>query len=488
MCGIVGYIGHKRAEPILIEGLKRLEYRGYDSAGIALLENGRIFLARAKGRISMLEGKLAGHDSDASIGIAHTRWATHGAPSEANAHPHLALDGRIALVHNGIIENYQSLRKFLDSQGAVFRSETDTEVLAQLVGHFYSGDIEHAVRSALHEVQGTYGIAVLCADEPDRIVAARKGSPLIIGVGNGEYLVASDASAIIEHTTQAVYLADGEMAVVSRDGFRTTTLDAVPVTKDVQEVEWSLEQIELGGHEHFMQKEIFEQPQSLRNTLRGRLDVHEGAVHLGGIDRFSRELVRARRFIFTAQGTAWHAGLVGEYLLEDIAKIPAETEYASEFRYRNPVIEFGSIIIAISQSGETADTLAALREARERGAIALGIVNVVGSTIARETDAGIYLHCGPEIGVASTKAFTSQLAVLAMLAIYLGRRKFLSQHGAVPRSGLSLPGGSGGRPETQGAQLHPRRGLSGRRDEARSDRTDQRRDAGRLHRDARQPV
>jgi len=430
MCGIVGYIGHKRAEPILIEGLKRLEYRGYDSAGIALLENGRIFLARAKGRISMLEGKLAGHDSDATIGIAHTRWATHGAPSEANAHPHLALDGRIALVHNGIIENYQSLRKFLDSQGVVFRSETDTEVLAQLVGHFYSGDIEHAVRSALHEVQGTYGIAVLCADEPDRIVVARKGSPLIIGIGNGEYLVASDASAIIEHTTQAVYLADGEMAVVSRAGFRTTTLDAVPVTKDVQEVEWSLEQIELGGHEHFMQKEIFEQPQSLRNTLRGRLDVHEGAVHLGGIDKFSRELVRARRFIFTAQGTAWHAGLVGEYLLEDIAKIPAETEYASEFRYRNPVIEFGSIIIAISQSGETADTLAALREARERGAIALGIVNVVGSTIARETDAGIYLHCGPEIGVASTKAFTSQLAVLAMLAIYLGRRKFLSQHGA----------------------------------------------------------
>jgi len=430
MCGIVGYIGHKRAEPILIEGLKRLEYRGYDSAGIALLENGRISLARAKGRISMLEGKLAGHDSDATIGIAHTRWATHGAPSEANAHPHLALDGRIALVHNGIIENYQSLRKFLDSQGVVFRSETDTEVLAQLVGHFYSGDIEHAVRSALHEVQGTYGIAVLCADEPDRIVVARKGSPLIIGIGNGEYLVASDASAIIEHTTQAVYLADGEMAVVSRAGFRTTTLDAVPVTKDVQEVEWSLEQIELGGHEHFMQKEIFEQPQSLRNTLRGRLDVHEGAVHLGGIDKFSRELVRARRFIFTAQGTAWHAGLVGEYLLEDIAKIPAETEYASEFRYRNPVIEFGSIIIAISQSGETADTLAELREARERGAIALGIVNVVGSTIARETDAGIYLHCGPEIGVASTKAFTSQLAVLAMLAIYLGRRKFLSQHGA----------------------------------------------------------
>jgi glucosamine--fructose-6-phosphate aminotransferase (isomerizing) len=430
MCGIVGYIGHKSAEPILIEGLKRLEYRGYDSAGVALLEAGRIYLARAKGRISELEGKLAGHQSPATVGIAHTRWATHGAPSEANAHPHLALDGRIALVHNGIIENYQSLRKFLDGQGVVFRSETDTEVLVQLIGHFYSGDIEHAVRSALHEVQGTYGIAVLCADEPDRLVAARKGSPLIVGVGNGEYLIASDASAIIEHTTQVVYLSDSEMAVVTRDGFRTTTLDAVPVTKDVQEVEWSLEQIELGGHEHFMQKEIFEQPQSLRNTLRGRLDLREGTVHLGGIDKFTRDLVRARRFIFTAQGTAWHAGLVGEYLLEDITKIPAETEYASEFRYRNPVIEFGSVVIAISQSGETADTLAALREARERGALALGIVNVVGSTIARETDAGIYLHCGPEIGVASTKAFTSQLAVLAMLAIYVGRRKFLSQHGA----------------------------------------------------------
>jgi len=427
MCGIVGYIGQKRAKPILIEGLKRLEYRGYDSAGIALHEDGRILLARAKGRISELEARLAGHDSPATVGIAHTRWATHGAPSEANAHPHLALDGRIALVHNGIIENYQSLRKFLENQGVVFRSETDTEVLACLIGHFYEGNIERAVRAALHEVQGTYGIAVLCADEPDRLVAARKGSPLIVGIGDGEYIIASDASAIIEHTTQVVYLSDHEMAVVSRDGFRTTTLDAVPVTKDVQEVEWSLEQIELAGFDHFMQKEIFEQPESLRMTLSGRLNTHEGTVHLGGISQFARELVRARRFIFTAQGTAWHAGLVGEYLFEDIAKIPAETEYASEFRYRNPLIEDRTVIIAISQSGETADTLAALREARERGALALGIVNVVGSTIARETDGGVYLHCGPEIGVASTKAFTSQLAVLAMLAIYMGRRRFLSQ-------------------------------------------------------------
>ena len=430
MCGIVGYIGQKQARPILIEGLKRLEYRGYDSAGIALLEEGRLALARAKGRISDLEMKLVGIESDSTVGIAHTRWATHGAPSESNAHPHLALDGRIALVHNGIIENHQSLRKFLDGRGVVFHSETDTEVLAHLIGHFYDGNIERAVRSALHEVQGTYGIAVLCADEPDRIVAARKGSPLIVGVGDGEYIIASDASAIIEHTTQVVYLSDGEMGVVSREGFRTTTLDAVPVTKDVQAVEWSLEQIELAGHEHFMQKEIFEQPHSLATTLRGRLNVREGTLHLGGIEKFTRDLVRARRFIFTAQGTAWHASLVGEYLLEDIAKIPAETEYASEFRYRNPVIEFGSVVMAVSQSGETADTLAALREARERGALALGIVNVVGSTIARETDAGIYLHCGPEIGVASTKAFTSQLAVLTMIAIYLGRRKFLSQHDA----------------------------------------------------------
>ena len=379
MCGIVGYIGQKRAKPILIEGLKRLEYRGYDSAGIALYEDGRILLARAKGRISELEARLAGHDSPATVGIAHTRWATHGAPSEANAHPHLALDGRIALVHNGIIENYQSLRKFLENQGVVFRSETDTEVLACLIGHFYEGNIERAVRAALHEVQGTYGIAVLCADEPDRLVAARKGSPLIVGIGDGEYIIASDASAIIEHTTQVVYLSDHEMAVVSRDGFRTTTLEAVPVTKDVQEVEWSLEQIELAGFDHFMQKEIFEQPESLRMTLSGRLNTHEGTVHLGGVSQFARELVRARRFIFTAQGTAWHAGLVGEYLFEDIAKIPAETEYASEFRYRNPLIEDRTVIIAISQSGETADTLAALREARERGALALGIVNVVGS-------------------------------------------------------------------------------------------------------------
>ncbi len=427
MCGIVGYIGHKQAKPILVEGLKRLEYRGYDSAGGAVVRSGRVEITRAVGRISNLEARLAQTPQEATVGIAHTRWATHGGPSENNAHPHAALAGRIAIVHNGIIENYRALATFLERQGVTCSTETDTEVLAHLIGHCYQGDLEQAVRNALHEVQGTYGIAVVCADEPDCIVAARKGSPLIIGVGDGEYVLASDASAIVQHTAQVVYLADGEMAVLTRDRFHTTTLDAVPVTKDVHEIEFSLEEIELSGHEHFMAKEIFEQPQSLANTLRGRLRTREGTIVLGGIAGHARDLARAQRIIFTAQGTAWHAGLVGEYLFEDIAKLPAETEYASEFRYRNPLIDNGTVIIAISQSGETADTLAALREAKLKGALVLGVVNAVGSTIAREADAGVYLHCGPEIGVASTKAFTSQLAVLAMMAIQLGRRRFLSQ-------------------------------------------------------------
>lgn len=428
MCGIVGYIGQKSARPILIEGLKRLEYRGYDSAGLAVLNGDQVLIQRAVGRISNLESRLNGDGADATIGIAHTRWATHGGPSERNAHPHVSQNGRIALVHNGIVENYRALRTFLEGLKIRCQSETDTEVLVQLIGHFYKGNLEQAVRDALHEVQGTYGIAVLCADEPDRIVIARKGSPLIVGiVGPGEYIVASDAAAVVQHTAQVVYLSDGEMAVVGRDGFRTTTLENVPVTKEVQAVEFSLDQIELDGYEHFMLKEIFEQPQSLSMTLRGRINAHEGAIHLGGLAKHTRDMARARRIIFTAQGTAWHAGLVGEYLFEDVAKIPAETEYASEFRYRNPLIEHGTVVIAISQSGETADTLAALREAKEKGALALGVINAVGSTIARESDAGVYLHCGPEIGVASTKAFTSQVAVLAMMAIQLGRRRFLSQ-------------------------------------------------------------
>ncbi len=429
MCGIVGYIGKKQACDILLEGLKRLEYRGYDSAGVAVIRDNELIVEKSKGRITTLENKISDKLQSATTGIAHTRWATHGEPNEANAHPHTDHTGKIALVHNGIIENFASLRKYLESQNIEFTSETDSEVLAKLIGHFYKeGNLEQAVRDALSEVQGTYGIAVICSDCPDKIVAARKGSPLIVGIGNDEFIVASDASAIIEHTNQVIYLSDGEMVTVNAEGFRTTTLDDVPVTKDIQQLEWKLEEIELDGFEHFMLKEIFEQPQSLRTCMRGRINTREGAIHLGGIANYTRELARAHRFIFTACGTAWHAGLIGEYLFEELARLPAETEYSSEFRYRNPIIEDGSVICAISQSGETADTLAALREAKEKGALAIGIVNTVGSTIARETDAGIYLHVGPEIGVASTKAFTGQIAVLAMLGAYLGRRRHLSQH------------------------------------------------------------
>ncbi len=427
MCGIVAYTGYREARPILLEGLKRLEYRGYDSAGIAVLNGGGVKVRKTKGRISALESMLSEDEMSGSCGMAHTRWATHGAPNDVNAHPHLDASGRIALVHNGIIENYQSLRTYLEQQGVQFRSETDTEVLVQLVGHFYKGDIETAVRAALRDVRGTYGIAVICSDEPGKIIAARKGSPLIIGVGDGEYVVASDAAAIIQHTAQVIYLNDGEMAVVWDDGFRTTTLDALPVTKEVMELEMTLEDIELGGHEHFMLKEIMEQPEAVANCMRGRINLEEGRVILGGVAATARELVRSKRFIITACGTAWHAGLVGEYLFEELAHIPTEVEYASEFRYRNPVIEQGTVLIAVSQSGETADTLAALREARDKGALVLGVVNVVGSTIARETDAGIYLHVGPEIGVASTKAYLGQVLVLTMMALYLGRRRYLSQ-------------------------------------------------------------
>ena len=430
MCGIIGYIGHKPASPILLEGLKRLEYRGYDSSGVALMADNRLHVVRSVGRISALQDKLAGQDLPASVGIAHTRWATHGRPTEENAHPHCDASGRIAVVHNGIIENYQALRVYLTQQGLEFYGQTDTEVLAKLIGHFYQGDIEQAVRDALGEVQGTYGLVVMCADQPDRLVLARLGSPLILGIGDGEHIVASDASAIVEHTTQVVYLADREMAVVGADQFRSTTLDAVPVAKKVHEVEFDLQQIELDGYEHFMLKEIFEQPEAVSDCLRGRLLPRQGRIHLGGVADQIRQLVQARRIILTACGTAWHAGLIGEYLLEDLARIPCETEYASELRYRNPIIEPGTVVIALSQSGETADTLAAIREVADKGAMVLGIVNVVGSSIARQTDAGIYLHVGPEIGVASTKAFVGQLSVLTMLAIHLGRRRHLSQASA----------------------------------------------------------
>ena len=445
MCGIVAYVGRKQAVPLLVEGLKRLEYRGYDSSGVAVIDAaGGLHVRRAVGRISVLEAALnsgngGGALPPAVVGMAHTRWATHGAPTECNAHPHTDGSGRVALVHNGIIENYAALKQLLSEKGHQFTSQTDTEVLAVLVGDLYTdlrarGEqapgtslLQRAVQAALHQVEGTYGIAVVSCDEPDTLVVARKGSPLIIGIGDEEYVVASDASAIVEHTSRVVYLNDNEMAVLRPGSFRTTTVDDVDVSPVVQQLEHKLEEYELGAFEHYMLKEIFEQPAAIRNCLRGRVEQREGRVVLGGLADHAKELVKARRFILTGQGTAWHAGLVGDYLMEDLAKVVTECTYASEFRYRNPIVEENTVVVAISQSGETADTLAALREGREKGALAVGVVNVVGSTIARETDAGIYLHAGPEIGVASTKAFTCQCAVLTMLSLFVGRRRFMSQ-------------------------------------------------------------
>jgi len=447
MCGIIAYVGQKSVQPLLVEGLKRLEYRGYDSSGLAVIDEKRqLHVRRAVGRISVLEDRLGEGAAlpPATIGLAHTRWATHGAPTECNAHPHLDSAGRIALVHNGIIENYVAIKQLLVEKGYGFKSQTDTEVLAQLIGdlclqiaeqnHLPAGAsvLQRAVQAALHEVEGTYGIAVMSRDEPDTLVVARKGSPLIIGVGDDEYVVASDASAIVEHTTQVIYLNDNEMAILRAGpdrtaSFRTMTIGDIEVSPVVQQLENKLEAYELGDYEHYMLKEIFEQPTALRNCLRGRAEQREGRIVLGGMADRARDLVKARRFILTGQGTAWHAALVGDYLMEDLAKVVTEATYASEFRYRNPIVEEGTVVVAISQSGETADTLAALREAKERGALALGLINAVGSTIARETDAGIYLHAGPEIGVASTKAFTCQLAALTMLSIYVGRKKFMGQ-------------------------------------------------------------
>lgn len=430
MCGIVAYIGSKQAQPLLLEGLKRMEYRGYDSAGIAILEDTPehpINIIKAVGRVAVLEDKVKQHGAlRGSVGIGHTRWATHGAVTEPNAHPHTDDKGAIALIHNGIIENYASLRTYLEEKGHTFASETDTEVLANLIAELYDGDLESAVQAALREVTGAYAIAVICRHEPETLVAARKGSPLLVGVGANEYIVASDAQAIISHTTQAVTLEDYQVCKLTPTSFRTSTIDNVTVTPQIRKLETELAQIELGDYPHYMLKEIFEQPKALRQTMRGRIDDREGRVVLGGVGQLIRDLVRCRRVILMGQGTALHAGMIGEYLLEDLAKLPAEVEYASEFRYRNPIVEERCVAIAISQSGETADTIAALHEARDRGAMALGVVNVVGSTIARETDAGVYLRVGPEIGVASTKAFTGQVAVLTLLSLMLGRRRFMS--------------------------------------------------------------
>ena len=430
MCGIISYIGKKPAQPLLLEGLKRLEYRGYDSAGIAVI-NEKLRVIKSVGRVRVLEEKLAQHeDLHGTLGIAHTRWATHGEPSDCNAHPHTddAEKGHgIALIHNGIIENYVALKTYLEERGHTFTSETDTEVMTHLIGELYEGDLEAAVQAGLREVTGAYAIAVICEKEPDTLVVARKGSPLMVGVGKDEYIVASDPSAIVAHTTQAFTLDDYTVAKLTRDSFRTTTINNVPITPQVRELEFSLEQIEPGTFEHYMLKEIFEQPEAMRMCLKGRIDPYDGQVVLGGISDHVRELVRARKIIFIGQGTALNAAMIGEYLMEDLARIPTEVEFASEFRYRNPIVEEGTIVIAISQSGETADTLAALQEAKNRGALALGVVNVVGSTISRETDTGVYLRMGPEIGVASTKAFIGQVMVCTMLATFIGRRRNLSR-------------------------------------------------------------
>lgn len=425
MCGIIGYVGDKPALPMLLSGLRRLEYRGYDSAGVGLVGFGELTVTKSTGRVSVLSNMVDPADPH-TLGIGHTRWATHGAPTSLNAHPHVDNSGGIAVIHNGIIENERTLRTYLQQQGVIFQSETDTEVLAHLIASHYAGDLEQAVRQALGEVVGTYGLAVICKHEPNVIVAAREGSPLVIGTGHGEHFLASDATAILAHTTQVVYLGEGEMARITPSELKLTTLDAAPVNAEVQEIDWSLDQIELGSCEHYMLKEIFEQPEAIENCLRGRVDDRSGAIHLGGLADHARELTRAKRLILTACGTAWHASLVGKYLFEELARISTEVDYASEFRYRNPIVDDATALIAVSQSGETADTLAALSEAKARGALALGVVNTVGSSIARETDAGIYLHVGPEIGVASTKAFTGQVAVLALMACYLGRRRHLS--------------------------------------------------------------
>jgi glucosamine--fructose-6-phosphate aminotransferase (isomerizing) len=424
MCGIVGYIGEKKAHEVIINGLKRLEYRGYDSAGIALF-NGSLEIKKGKGKVAKLESLVDSSD-ESKIGIGHTRWATHGEPNDINSHPHTSSSEKLALVHNGIIENYNSLKKVLESKGHTFYSQTDTEVLAKLIEDVYSknpDDFKKAVQIALAQVDGTYGVAILHADFPDQLIVARKGSPLLLGVGDGEMLIASDASAVAEYTDQVVYLDDGEIAVIKKDEYQVHNLNDESLTKEVHELALSLEEIEKGGYEFFMHKEIFEQPKAISDCLRGRLDVESGTITLGGIKDVLSKIAEAKRLVIAACGTSWHSGIVGEYLFESLAKVSVEVEYASELRYKESLIGEGDVMIVISQSGETADTLAALRQAKENGALVIGVVNVVGSSIARETDAGVYIHAGPEIGVASTKAFTGQVTVLTLMAIKLAQEK-----------------------------------------------------------------
>jgi len=426
MCGIVGYVGPRVATQVLIDGLKRLEYRGYDSAGVALQNGKGIETRKAAGKIAALEAAVLSDPIEGTSGIAHTRWATHGAPNECNAHPHHDCTGTIAVVHNGIIENFGVLRKMLENDGHTFVSETDTEVLAHLIEAAFDGNLEEAVIDSLHLVEGTYGIAVVSSKDPGKIVAARKGSPLLLGLGDGENFLASDAAAILQYTREVVYLDDGEMAVITKDSYKVFDLQARMLTKRVSKIDWDLDMIEKGGFEHFMLKEIFEQPTTITNTMRGRLVTEQGFSKLGGLNLSKEDLDNIDNVVITACGTSWHSALIGELLIEELARIPVEVEYASEFRYRNPIITARTLCIVISQSGETADTLAAMREAKRRGAKTLGLVNVVGSTIAREDDGGVYLHAGPEIGVASTKAFTSQVIALLLLTLKLARRHNLS--------------------------------------------------------------
>ncbi|MXO35201.1 glutamine--fructose-6-phosphate transaminase (isomerizing) [Apibacter sp. B3889] len=427
MCGITGYIGNKKALPIILNGLKRLEYRGYDSAGIVLNENGAFELRKTKGSVSDLIAKCKDLNSEATVGIGHTRWATHGVPSDINAHPHISNNGKLAIIHNGIIENYGTLKIMLTSKGYTFKSETDTEVLVNLIQFMQETqnvDLSTAVRYALNEVVGAYSIAVMEVDQPQEIVVARLSSPLAIGIGENEYFIASDASPFIEFTNEVVYLEDGEMATITLKGVDVYKIkDNSKVNPQIHELKTSLEKIEKGGYEHFMLKEIHEQPRSIMDTMRGRLLVNEDIIQMAGIWDYQEKFLNAERIIIISCGTSWHAGLVGEYLIEDLARIPVEVEYASEFRYRNPIITDKDIVIAISQSGETADSIAALKLAKEKGAFIYGICNVIDSSIARLTDAGSYTHAGPEIGVASTKAFTAQLALLAMIALKLAKHK-----------------------------------------------------------------
>lgn len=435
MCGIIGYVGHQKAKPILMEGLKRLEYRGYDSAGLAVLGNKKIKSVRAVGKVAELEKKIAGSDLEGTIGIAHTRWATHGKPSVANSHPHTDCKNEIFVVHNGIIENYLELKNNLLKKGHKFKSETDTEVIAHLIEdeRNKTGDLFEAVQKALFQLMGAYGIAVISKNDPNMIVVAKKGSPLLFGVGEGEYVVSSDAAAIINHTKQVIYLSDGEVAKITPQGYQVIEMGQGKVKKEMVEINWSQESAQKGGFKHFMLKEIHEQPQAIESAIQGRVDkfIKEGSQIpiLGGLAPTSEvkdRLAKIKRIIIVSCGTSYYSGLVGEYMIEEYTGIPVEVETASEFRYRKPVLDETTAVLAISQSGETADTLEAIREGKLKGALTLGIVNVVGSTISRETDAGVYNHAGPEIGVASTKAFTSQLSILALVTLSLGRQRQMS--------------------------------------------------------------